>query len=73
MNEEIKKRMIINRNIIQRIKERKLKLYGHICRMEDSRLVNEVVLGEMAGKTNRGRPHRKWLDEVKEWCNEEIY
>ena len=45
----------------------------NICRMEDSRLVKEVVFGEIKGKTKRGRPKREWLDDVKEWCNEEIY
>ena len=53
---------------IQRINERKLNLFGHISRMEDSRLVKEVVFREMQGKTTR----REWLDDVKEWCNEEI-
>ena len=43
MNEEIRKRMGSKRNVIQRIKERKLNLFGHICRMEDNRLVKEVV------------------------------
>ena len=61
------------RNIIQRIKERKLNLFGHICRMEDSRLVKEVVFGEMEGKTKSGRLKREELDDVKEWYNEEIY
>jgi len=61
------------RNIIQSMKERKLNLFGHICRMEDSRLVKEVVFGEMEGKTKRGRPKREWLDYIKEWCNKEIY
>ena len=27
----------------------------------------------MEGKTTRGRPLREWLEEVKEWCNEEMY
>jgi len=49
-----------------------LNLFEHICRMEDSRLVKEVVFGEMKGKTKRGRPKMEWLDDVKEWCNEEI-
>ena len=61
------------RNILQRIKERKLNLFGHICRIEDSRLVKEVVFGEMKGKTKRGRPKREWLDDEKEWSNEEIF
>jgi len=51
----------------------KLNLFGHICRREDSRLVKEVVFGEMEGKIKRViRPNREWLDDVKEWCNEKI-
>jgi len=41
--------------------------------MEDSRLVKEVVFRETEGRTKRGRPKREWLDDVKKWCNEEIY
>jgi len=72
-NEEIRKRLGSKGNIIQRIKESKLNLFGHIFRMEDSRLVKEMVFGLMKWKTKRGRPKREWLDDVKEWCNEEIY
>jgi len=64
--------MSSKRSIIQRIKERKLNLFGHIWRIEDNRLVKKVMLGEMEGKTKRGRPRREWLDDEKEWCNEEI-
>jgi len=39
--------------------------------MEDNRLVEEFVFGEMEGKTKGGPPKREWLD-VKEWRNEEI-
>ena len=31
------------------------------------------MFGEMEGKTKRERPRREWLDDVNEWCNEEIY
>jgi len=48
-NEEIRKRMCSKRNIIQRIKERKLNLFGHVYRIEDNILVKEVVFGEMEG------------------------
>src|SRR6218665_3454868 len=72
-NEEIRKKMGSKRNIIQIINERKLNLFRHICRMEDSRLVEEVVFGKMKGKTKRGRLKREWLDDVKKWCNEEIF
>ena len=50
-NDEIRKRMSSKRNIIslQRIKERKLNLFGHVYRIEDNILVKEVVFGEMEG------------------------
>ena len=41
--------------------------------MEDSRLVKEVVFEKIEGKAKRERPKREWLDDIKEWCNEEIY
>src|SRR6218665_1572918 len=72
-NEEIRKRMGGKRNIIQRIKEKELNLFEQICIMEDTILVKEVVFGEMKGKTKSGRPKMEWLDDVKEWSNDEIY
>ena len=58
---------------MQRFKGRKLNLFGHICRMEDSRLVKDVVFGKMGWITQRGRSRRECLEDVKEWCNEEKY
>ena len=57
----------------RRRKERKSNLFRYICRMQDNRLVKEVVFGEMEGKIRRWRPTREWLDEVKGWCNEDIH
>ena len=31
------------------------------------------MFGEIEGKTKRGRPSRDLLDDIEEWCNEEIY
>ena len=65
-NEETRKRVSSKRNIIQRIKEGKLNLLGHICRVKDGRLVKEMVFGKMEGKPKRGRPKREeWLEDVK--------
>jgi len=55
------------------IRERKLHSFGHIFRMEDSRLVKEVVFGEMKGKAKGRSPKTKWLDDVRECCKDEIY
>jgi len=36
--------------------ERKLNLFGHICRMDDHRLVKNVMFGMVDGTSLRGRP-----------------
>ena len=56
--EETGKREGNKKNIIQRIRERTFNLFIHIYRTESSRLVKEVVFGEIEGKTTRGRPRK---------------
>jgi hypothetical protein len=53
---------------MQLIMERKLKLFGHICRMSDNRLVKNVVFVIIDGLNRRVRPRREWVDDIKEWC-----
>jgi len=47
---------------------RKLKLFGHICRMDDNRLVKNVVFGIVEGQNMRGRRSRELMNDIKEWC-----
>ena len=63
--------MGISINIVQRMMERKLNFFGHICRMQDERLIKRVVLGIMDGKNTRGRPE-KWNDKLVDWCSKDI-
>ena len=72
-NVEVRSRVGNTRNIVQLILERKLSLFGHICRMEDNRLVKRVVFGIMDGTNVRGRPNREWLDDIEEWCQTDIH
>ena len=67
-NEDIRKRISKEKTIIDTIRRRKLGLFGHICRMNDNRLVKHTVLSQMEGKSRRGRPCREWLDDITEWC-----
>ena len=46
------------------VKPRKLQLFGHICRMNDQRLMKIVMLGMMEDDRPRGRPARRWSDDV---------
>lgn len=48
-------------------------LFGHICRMENNRLVKHLVFSIMDGQTRRGRPNKEWLDDVREWCQTDIH
>jgi len=69
---DIMKRMGSSINIVQRIIERKLNFFGHICRMQDDRLLKQAVFGIMDGKNKRERPKRRWMDDLVDWCNKDI-
>jgi len=36
--------------------------------MNDQRLVNIVMLGIVEGDRPRGRPARRWSDDIIDWC-----
>src|SRR6218665_2087986 len=72
-NEGVSRRVRCKKNIIQQIMERTLNLFGHICKMKDNRLLKEVMFGTLEGESKRGRPCREWLDDIKEWDEEEIH
>src|SRR6218665_277031 len=59
INRVVRKRLNIEADLIQTVMKRKLGLFGHICRMEDSRKIKSVTLGIIDGKGRRGRPNRK--------------
>jgi len=48
-NNEVRSRVGSTRNIIQLIMERKLNLLGHICRMDEQRLMKNVMFGMVDG------------------------
>jgi hypothetical protein len=55
-NEDIRKKISKEETIIDIIKKRTLRLFGHICRMEDCRLIKHLIFGKMDGKSRRGCP-----------------
>ena len=57
---------------MQRMIERKLNLFGHICRIQDDRLIKQSVFDIMDEKNKKGRPRRRWADDVVDWCNQDI-
>ena len=67
-NEDIRKTIAREEIIIDTIKKRKLRLFGHICRMNDNRLIKHTIFAKIDRKPRRGRPCREWLDDIKNWC-----
>ena len=53
---------------MQKIIQRKLRLFGHICRMSNDRKIKTLMFGIMDGPNKRGRPHREWADDIVDWC-----
>ena len=48
------------------IRSHRLRYAGHIARMEESRLTRRVMLGKPIGTRPRGRPRKRWMDNVTE-------
>jgi len=72
-NEEVWRRMKYQRNVLQMVMERKLNLFGHICQMNNSRLIKRVIFGKVDGSGIRERPNKEWLDDIKEWCQMDVH
>src|SRR5688572_19384042 len=63
-NEEVYERVGLMENLIQKVIQRKLGMFGHICRMREDRKIKALVFGIMEGKDKRGRQHREWTDDI---------
>ena len=68
-NDDIRKKIQKQSTIIDVIKKRKLELFGHICRMRDDRLIRTVMMGMVTGNRRRGRPPKRWIDDIVNWCS----
>ena len=71
-NEDIRKQLGKMKPLAEKVIDRKMELFGHICRMSDDRLVKLVLFAKVEGKRKQGRPKKKWVDDVKERCGTTI-
>ena len=56
--------------LLQTIRRRKLKWFGHTSRHNSTTKI--ILQGMVEGSRKRGRPKRKYIDDVKEWTKMEI-
>src|SRR5260221_8754759 len=69
----VRRRLNITKDLMQAVMKRKLGLFGHICRMDNSRKIRSVMMGIMEGTGRRGRTNREWLDDVRDWCQKDVH
>ena len=50
--------------ISKKVQESRLKWYGHVSRREDEYVGKRVMGMEVPWKRRRGRPKRRWLDNI---------
>ena len=48
------------------------KLFEHVTRMHDGRLMKMVTFGMVEGRRPRGRPPRRWVDDITDWCQMDL-
>ena len=63
-SENIRKELGVN-DINEKVKEIRMRWYGHVLRMDDGNPVKEVMHTEVEGKRPRGRPRKRWKDNIK--------
>jgi len=68
-NVDIKQELDVKLDIVQRL-QRRLTYFGHVARVNNSRYANILLHGYGSGQRTRGRPKKKWVDNIKEDCTE---
>ena len=56
----------------KKVQGSRLKWYGHVSRREQEYMGKRVMVIEVRGKRRKGRPNRKWLDNIRNNLSERI-
>ena len=58
------------RELVSTVRKQKLQYFEHVIRAQN--LSTHILEGRIDGKRNRGRPRRRWLDDVKDWTGKPL-
>jgi len=67
-NKDIRMTVQQQETIVAAIRNRKLQLFGHICRMHYCLLKS---FWDIDGDHQPGRP-RRWIDDILKWCSKDL-
>ena len=65
MNEEVRRRAGIERELANRADQRVLRWFWHVERMDEYRMARRVLMAGVSGGRVRRRPRLSWMDVVK--------
>jgi hypothetical protein len=57
--------MEVGKNILEVIKEKRLRWFGHVKRIPGNRLPLKILEWEPEGTRRRGRPQERWIDGIR--------
>jgi hypothetical protein len=57
--------MNIEKSLLDDIKTKQLQWYGQVQRMEEGRLLKEVMKWHPSGRRKRGRPKLTWAEGIR--------
>ena len=72
-NESILVELGVQRQLLARVKIRKLTYFGPTCRPSGCELVRDVMLGVVDGKRKRGRPKISFADNIVSWTGMSLH
>ena len=67
-NVDILKELSIERDIINALQCRRLTYFGHVTWMNKDRLSYILLCGYTHGSRGKGRPKKRWMDNIREDC-----
>jgi hypothetical protein len=65
MNHELNE-LIENTDIVRFIKSRRIAWLGHVMQMDEKRTPKRVLEWKPIGRRIRGRPRKRWIEDVEE-------
>ena len=65
-NERVRTYLQQQETIVEKIRQKRMKWFGHVTRMSGERLPVRALHCHVEGTRSRGRQTKKWIDNIKE-------